>query len=148
LAPARLIEVRHPLLFHVGAGLLDGLGDYRGRELLRLVEAPHAHRHTEGFCRKVRFWGKIQKSGIRNSMAYRLPSSRKSNFATEPSLLLSTCVCYGTLPSSAALYSTRRGCVYRAPSGTAKTDFLATRLTPPRFYHPSNNARILLVNPQ
>ena len=30
------------------------------------------------------FWGKIQKTGIRNSMSYRLPNSRKSNFATEP----------------------------------------------------------------
>ncbi len=28
-----------------------------------------------GFCRKVRFLGKIQKSGIRNSMTYRLPIS-------------------------------------------------------------------------
>jgi hypothetical protein len=28
--------------------------------------------------------GKIQKLGVRNSMAYRLPNSRKSNFATEP----------------------------------------------------------------
>jgi hypothetical protein len=36
------------------------------------------------FCRKVRFLGKIQKSGIRNSMTYRLQNSRKSNFATEP----------------------------------------------------------------
>ncbi len=27
------------------------------------------------FCRKVRFLGKIQKSGIRNSMTYRLPIS-------------------------------------------------------------------------
>src|SRR5207253_1862205 len=36
------------------------------------------------FCRKIRFLGKIQKSGIRNSMTYRLPNSRKSNFATEP----------------------------------------------------------------
>ncbi len=35
------------------------------------------------FCRKVRFLGKIQKSGVRNSMAYRLPNARKSNFATE-----------------------------------------------------------------
>jgi hypothetical protein len=37
-----------------------------------------------GFCRKVRFLGKIQKSGLRNSMTYRLSNSRKSNFATEP----------------------------------------------------------------
>ena len=28
----------------------------------------------------------IQKSGIRNSTTYRLPNSRKSNFATEPLL--------------------------------------------------------------
>src|SRR5882724_3882330 len=40
---------------------------------------------AQGFCRKVRFWGKIQKSGVRNSMAYRCQHSRKSNFATEPS---------------------------------------------------------------
>ena len=37
------------------------------------------------FCRKVRFLGKIQKLGIRNSMTYRCQNSRKSNFATEPS---------------------------------------------------------------
>jgi hypothetical protein len=37
-----------------------------------------------GFCRKIRFLGKIQKSGVRNAMTYRLPNSRKSNFATEP----------------------------------------------------------------
>jgi hypothetical protein len=30
------------------------------------------------------FVGKIQESGIKNSMTYRLPNSRKSNFATEP----------------------------------------------------------------
>jgi hypothetical protein len=40
--------------------------------------------HATGFCRKIRFLGKIQKSGVRNSMTYRLPNSRKSNFATEP----------------------------------------------------------------
>ena len=42
------------------------------------------HPRHPGFCRKVRFLGKIQKSGVRNSMTYRLPNSRKSNFATEP----------------------------------------------------------------
>ena len=36
------------------------------------------------FCRKVRFWGKIRKSCINNSMTYRSPNARKSNFATEP----------------------------------------------------------------
>src|SRR5882724_204554 len=36
------------------------------------------------FCRKVRFLGKIQKFGVMNSITYRLPNSRKSNFATEP----------------------------------------------------------------
>jgi len=42
--------------------------------------------HVRGrFCRKVRFLGKIQKSGVRNSMTYRLPNARKSNCATEPS---------------------------------------------------------------
>src|SRR5882724_3535678 len=40
--------------------------------------------HPGRFCRKVRFLGKIQKSSIRNSMTYRLPNSRESNFATEP----------------------------------------------------------------
>jgi hypothetical protein len=39
------------------------------------------------FCRKFRFWGKMRKSGIRNSMTYRLPNSRKSKFATEPPIL-------------------------------------------------------------
>src|SRR5215510_12332952 len=37
-----------------------------------------------GSVAKFDFWGKIQKLGIRNSMTYRLPKSRKSNFATEP----------------------------------------------------------------
>src|SRR5262249_12098597 len=36
-----------------------------------------------GFCRKVRFLGKIQKLCIGNSRTYRLPNSRKSNVATE-----------------------------------------------------------------
>jgi hypothetical protein len=40
------------------------------------------------FCRKVRFLGKIQKSGIENSTTYRLPNPRKSNFATEPFIVL------------------------------------------------------------
>jgi pyridoxine/pyridoxamine 5'-phosphate oxidase len=35
------------------------------------------------FCRQVQFSGKIQKVGVRNAMTYRLPNSRKSNFATE-----------------------------------------------------------------
>jgi hypothetical protein len=38
-----------------------------------------------GSVAKFDFWGKIQKSCIRNTMSYRLPNSRKSNFATEPS---------------------------------------------------------------
>src|SRR5438132_5709597 len=38
----------------------------------------------KGSVAKFDFWGKIQKSGVRNSMTYRLPNSRKSNFATEP----------------------------------------------------------------
>ena len=38
----------------------------------------------DGSVAKFDFWGKIQKSGIRNSTTYRLPNSRKSNFATEP----------------------------------------------------------------
>ena len=47
--------------------------------------------HPYGFCRKVRFLGKIRKSGIKNSMTYRLLNSRKSNFATEP-LLVATAI--------------------------------------------------------
>ena len=39
----------------------------------------------KGSVAKFDFWGKIQKSGIRSSTTYRLPNSRKSNFATEPS---------------------------------------------------------------
>jgi hypothetical protein len=45
-----------------------------------------------GFCRKVRFLVKIQKLGVVNSMAYRLPNSQKSNFATEPNGL--PCGCF------------------------------------------------------
>jgi hypothetical protein len=37
-----------------------------------------------GSVAKFDFWGKIQKLGIGNSTTYRLPNSRKSNFATEP----------------------------------------------------------------
>ena len=55
-----------------GQPLLNGLRVMNGR----------------GFCRKVRFLGEIQKSGVRNSMTYRLPNSRKNNFATEPQPLL------------------------------------------------------------
>src|SRR5262245_58740832 len=40
----------------------------------------------DGSVAKFDFWGKIQKSGIRNATTYRLPNSRKSNFATEPQL--------------------------------------------------------------
>ena len=39
----------------------------------------------DGSVTKFDFWGKIQKSGVRNSISYRLQNSRKSNFATEPS---------------------------------------------------------------
>ncbi|HSX82934.1 MAG TPA: hypothetical protein VLQ80_30795 [Candidatus Saccharimonadia bacterium] len=41
-----------------------------------------------GFCRKVRFLGKIQKLGVRDSRTYRPPNSRKNNFATEPTTSL------------------------------------------------------------
>src|SRR5262249_25843033 len=41
---------------------------------------------NRGSVAKFDFWGKIQKSCVRNSMTYRLPNSRKSNFATEPGL--------------------------------------------------------------
>ena len=44
----------------------------------------HRYRSFVGSVAKFDFWGKIQKLGIRNSMTYRLPKSRKSNFATEP----------------------------------------------------------------
>ena len=47
-----------------------------------LTERKHAQ--ALGFCRKVRFLGKTQKSGVSDSMTYRLSNSRKSNFATEP----------------------------------------------------------------
>src|SRR2546425_3080745 len=49
-----------------------------GRESVGVV------RQWCGFCRKVRFLGKIQKFDVRNSMTYRPPNSRKSNLATEP----------------------------------------------------------------
>src|SRR5207249_177305 len=48
------------------------------------VAWPQDMEHDARFCRKVRFLGKIQKSGVRNSITCRLPNSRKSNFATEP----------------------------------------------------------------
>lgn len=44
-----------------------------------LVDSPVG----EGSVAKFDSWGKIQKSGIRNSMSYRFPKPRKSNFATE-----------------------------------------------------------------
>src|SRR6266849_1063365 len=47
------------------------------------------------FCRKVRFLGKIQKSSVGNSMTYRLPDSRKSNFATEPFLVRAFLATFG-----------------------------------------------------
>jgi hypothetical protein len=50
-------------------------------QALRVPGTGGAH---AGSVAKFDFWGKIQKSGIRNSTAYRLPNSRKSNFATEP----------------------------------------------------------------
>src|SRR5215831_9422786 len=37
-----------------------------------------------GSVAKFDFWGKIQKSCVKNSLTYRLPNSRKSNFVTEP----------------------------------------------------------------
>jgi hypothetical protein len=46
-----------------------------------------------GSVAKFDFWGKIQKFGIRNSMTYRLPKSRKNDFATEPLSML-TVVCH------------------------------------------------------
>ena len=63
-----------------------------GSTLFYLGDYAAARTHVEqgiGFCRKVRFLGKIQQSCIRNSMTYRLQNSRKSNFATEPGGLLS-----------------------------------------------------------
>ena len=58
-----------------------------GKSRLVQVLTEQAASEPQGFCRKVRFLGKIQKFGVRNSMTYRLPNSRKSNFATEPSSL-------------------------------------------------------------
>jgi hypothetical protein len=43
-----------------------------------------------GTVAKFDFWGKIQKSDIRNSMTYRMPNSRKSNVATEPKSIATT----------------------------------------------------------
>src|SRR5262249_10111200 len=59
----------------------------------------------EGSVAKFDFWGEIQKLGIRNSMTYRLPKSRKSNFATEPSRLptLGTLACATPSNDGAAL---------------------------------------------
>ena len=45
---------------------------------------PGASVIASGFVVKFDFWGKIQKSGIKNSITYRPQNSRKSNFATEP----------------------------------------------------------------
>jgi hypothetical protein len=42
----------------------------------------------KGSVAKFDFWGKIHKSGIKNSMGYRLSNARKSNFATEPQIPL------------------------------------------------------------
>ena len=55
-------------------------------EAIRVVKQAQSIRKgiPEGSVAKFDFWGKIQKSGIRNSTTYRLPNSRKSNFATEP----------------------------------------------------------------
>src|SRR6266446_3243731 len=52
-------------------------------EASRLEAGCVSGRQRRRFCRKVRFLGKIQKSGVRNSITYRLSNSRKSNFATE-----------------------------------------------------------------
>src|SRR5437870_8066227 len=49
----------------------------------QLEEAFHRHKRP-GYCRKVRFLGKIPNFGLGNSMTSRLPNSRKSNFATQP----------------------------------------------------------------
>jgi predicted dinucleotide-binding enzyme len=63
------------LLRTFGFAVID-LGNLRDGGLIQQAGGPLAGR----FCRKVRFLGKIQKSGVRNSMTYRLPNSRKSNF--------------------------------------------------------------------
>src|SRR5215510_10767871 len=56
---------------------------------IRIVMIRMLMRIPKGSVAKFDFWGKIQKLGIRNSMTYRLPKSRKSNFATElPEVLL------------------------------------------------------------
>jgi len=65
--------------FKDALNMATGVGEsWPQRDLTR----PHGD--EDRFCRKVRFWGKIPKLGVRNSMAYRCQHSRKSNFATEP----------------------------------------------------------------
>src|SRR5215475_7622894 len=64
---------------------------HEGHTLQAVAQPDYDQLHTVERCgacggsvAKFDFWGKIQKSGIRNSTTYRLPNSRKSNFATEP----------------------------------------------------------------
>src|SRR5439155_22586840 len=76
---AQFIIARHPTVEHLMTPRLKHLQALR---LPRVIL--HLRRHVARFCREVRFLGKIQKLGVRNSMTYRVPNARKSNFATEP----------------------------------------------------------------
>jgi hypothetical protein len=70
-------------LAHIGADDVSYFaGEQRGQHTTSGQGAMGGH--FLGSVAKFDFWGKIQKSGIRNSTTYRLPNSRKSNFATEP----------------------------------------------------------------
>ena len=70
----------------VGSEILTRLSAHATaiRAVTRDPRKADAHLLPHGFCRKVRFLGKTQKSGVSDSMTYRLSNSRKSNFATEP----------------------------------------------------------------
>jgi len=59
----------------------------QGGDTLR-IRAGTYDETLDGSVANFDFWGKIRKSGIRNSMAYKLQNSRKSKFATEPLPLL------------------------------------------------------------
>src|SRR5687768_4580689 len=47
LAPTRLIEVCHPLIFDIVTGFGHRLGEHLGRDLFGLADRAHTHRHTK-----------------------------------------------------------------------------------------------------